>query len=233
MPIDYSLFKNNLTDDPDDYLARVVSNGTADLDQVIERMVAAGTTVTRADALSALESFFTAVTNLLLEGVNVTTPIANFKVGVRGVFNGPDDSFTPDRHQVNPTVSAGKRLRQEFQQKAQLRKQESNIPSPRPEVYLDINSDTRNLTLTPGGMGHLIGHRLKFDAADLNQGIFFIAADGTEARVTIIGQIKPSSLMFVIPNTLATGEYTVEVRAVLPGTTTLRNGRLPAPLAVP
>lgn len=233
MPINYSLYQNNLSNNPDDYLAKAAANGTADLDRVIDRMMADGSTVTRADALSALESFFTAVTNLLLEGVNVTTPIANFRVGVKGVFDGPNDSFTPERHQVNPTASAGKRLRQEFQQKAQLRKQESGIPSPNLETYLDINSQTRNATLTPGGMGQLTGYRLKFDAADPRQGIFFLAADGTETRVAIIGQIKPSSLMFVVPDTLTTGHYTVEVRAVLPRTTALRSGRLPTPLTAP
>ena len=232
MPINYALFENNLTGNPDEYLARVESNGTADLDQVIDRMMAAGTTVTRADALSALESFFTAVTNLLLEGVNVTTPIANFKVGVKGVFNGPGDSFTPGRHQISPTVSAGKRLRHEFQQKAQLRKQEAEIPVPNPEEYLDINSGTCNQTLTPGGMGQLSGYRLKFDAGDPNQGIFFIAADGTETRVLVIGRNKPASLMFMTPDTLAPGEYQLEVRAILVDTSVVRNGRLHFPLTV-
>jgi hypothetical protein len=86
--------------------------------------------------------------------------------------------------------------------------------------------------LTPGGMGKIEGHRLKFDPTDAAQGIFFIAADGTETQVAIVGRNKPADLMFMVPDTLTAGEYTLEVRAILPNRTDLRVGALEDPLVV-
>ncbi|MCA9362685.1 DUF4469 domain-containing protein [Candidatus Kaiserbacteria bacterium] len=42
--------------------------------------------------------------------------------------------------------------------------------------------------------GQVIGRRLKFDATDPNQGIFFI--NGSESRVEIVGKNKGTELMF-------------------------------------
>jgi hypothetical protein len=85
---------------------------------------------------------------------------------------------------------------------------------------------------TPGGMGQIEGHRLKFDPTDAAQGIFFIAADGTETQVAIVGRNKPADLMFMVPDTLTAGEYTLEVRATIHGSTDVRTGALEAPLTV-
>jgi len=111
MSINYVLHENNLTSDPDDYMALVQPVGTAELEDVIERIVAQGSTVTRADIVSVLEDYHTAIENLVLEGVNVNTPGANYRVSIKGVFTGLTDGFDPNRHQVRAIVSAGRRFR--------------------------------------------------------------------------------------------------------------------------
>lgn len=231
MPINYSLFENNLTSDPDDYMAMVQPVGTADLDVIIERMIKQGSTVTKADTLSVLEDYFTAVESMILEGMNVTTPIANFGASIRGVFNGQTDSFNKARHQITPTVNPGKRLRAIMAQKGQPVKREASKPAPNPLAYLDLASDTRNGTLTPGGMGQVTGHRLKFDAADPAQGVFFVDESGTAARAETYGRNKPAELLFMVPASLAVGDYTLEVRAVFAADGP-RSGALPVTLAV-
>lgn len=230
MPIHYSLFENNLTSDPDDYMALVQSIGTADLAMIIERMIQQGSTVTKADTLGVLEDYFTAVESLVLEGMSVTTPIANFSASIKGVFNSRTDSFDASRHQIRATVNPGRRLRNAMG-RARASKQEAVKPAPNPLEYVDIASNMRNTTVTSGGMGQVVGHRLKFDAADENQGVFFIAADGTATRVTTIGRNMPADLMFMVPAGLAAGEYTLEVRAVF-AADDLRTGALAAALTV-
>jgi len=42
MPINYALFENNLTSDPTDYMAMVQPTGTAELEDVIERIIQQG-----------------------------------------------------------------------------------------------------------------------------------------------------------------------------------------------
>ncbi len=232
MTIKYVLLENNLTTDPDDYLARVQPVGTADMEAIIERIIQQGSTVTRADIVSVLEDYHTAIENLVLEGMNVNTPLANFSVSIKGVFDGPTDNFDPSRHQLTPIVSPGSRLRKVLRERGRVEKQETVTPTPNPQVYTDMNSGERNSMLTPGGMGQVVGHRLKFDPSDPEQGIFFIAEDGTETRVSIVGRNKPGELMFLVPDGLAAGEYTLEVRAVLRKGKELRTGKLDAVLTV-
>lgn len=81
--------------------------------------------------------------------------------------------------------------------------------------YTDTNSRERNGLVTSGGMGELAGHRLKFDPTDENQGIYFVAEDGSATKVDVVGLNKPAALMFIVPDTLAPGDYTLEVRAIL------------------
>ena len=81
--------------------------------------------------------------------------------------------------------------------------------------------------MIPGGMGQAVAHCLKFDAADPNQGIFFI--NGSETRVEIVGRNKGTELMFLIPN-LEPGQYALEVRSIFGQE--IRSGRLDTLLTV-
>jgi hypothetical protein len=231
MTINYALFPNHLTSDPDDYMARVQPTGTADLEEVIDRMVEKGSTVGRADILSVLEAYYATVEAMVLEGMNVNTPGANYGASIRGVFRTQSDSFDPTRHELRGRVSPGKRFRRAIRERGRASKQEPILPKPSLLSFTDLNSGSRNSVLTPGGMGQLVGHRLKFDPEDPAQGIFFRAAAGGETRVAVVGQNVPTGLIFMIPADLDAGDYTLEVRAVFGGDD-LRAGALDSPLTV-
>jgi len=230
MTITYVLHENHLTSDPNDYMAMVQPNGTAEMEAVIQRMIEQGSTVTRADIFSVLEDYHSALESLVLEGFNVLTPCANFGASIKGIFDGQADIFDPARHRVWPNVVPGTRLRTTVVSRGQTTKGEAVMPRPNLLEFIDINSGERNSVLTPGGMAQLIGHRLKFDPADAQQGVFFIAGDGAETSVEVVGRNKPAELMFLIPDTLTTGDYTMEVRVVIRDGANLRTGRLEAAL---
>jgi len=230
MAISYALYENHLTSDPDDYTARVLSSSTAEMKDLIDRMVDRGSTVVRADILSVLEDYHAAIAAMLLEGMNVNTPACNFGATIKGVFNGQEDSFDKSRHHVLPTVSPGVRLKNDVISKAVIQKVESSRALPTPLDYFDVASGERNSVLAPGGMGQVLGHRLKFDADDPLQGVFFKAADNTETRVTVVGRNKPGELMFMVPE-LAAGAYTLLLRVAY-GDDDLREGVLRHALTV-
>jgi len=230
MPIEYTLRENRLTAEPGDYMAMVSPTRTVGLREVIQRMLEKESTVGEADTLSVLNNFEDSLISLLAEGTNVNLSFANFSCSIKGTFNGPSDSFDPSRHQVVPNVNPGKELRSAFRQGIAVSKQEAIIPMPSLLDYTDFNSGERNSIVTPGGMGQISGHRLQFDAADEEQGIFFIAADGSETRVSVAGQNMPSTLMFLLPAGLTSGEYTLEVRAKMGED--LRTGSLNSILSV-
>jgi hypothetical protein len=230
MPITYNLRDNKLTVEENDYMAHVISSRQVELDEVIERMMERGSTVTKADILSVMEDFQSSLEGLLSEGVNVKTPFANFSTSIKGVFNGATDSFDKTRHQIMSNLNPGKRLRAFYRNGIPTQKDEAITKEPKPVDYIDNNSGERNTIITPGGMATLIGNRLNFDPADAAQGVFYIGADGTEVRVEIVGQNKPSQLMFVTPVTLTSGDYSIEIRNK-PGNN-IRVGRLIYELSV-
>jgi hypothetical protein len=230
MTVQYVLYENHLTSDPEDYSARVLPSGSADEEIILETMIQRGSTVTRADIVSVLTDYFSTIESLVLDGYNVNTPIANFSISIKGLFSGLGDGYDQARHQISPVVNPGSRLRHTIRNRAQVTKQETLLPKPNPVEYLDVSTTTRNHLLTPGGFGKLGGHRLKFDPGDPAQGVFFLGLDGTPTQVATIGQNKPSELMFLVP-ALPAGEYGLEVRAAF-GKIGLRTGLLDATLTV-
>lgn len=224
MSTNYVLHENKLTSDPNDYMARVRPTGTADFDDIVSRIIERGSTVVKSDILSVLEDFNSAVESILLEGRNVNMPLANFKVAIKGTFNGLEDSYDSTRHKIVASASPGSRLKKTISDQMKVSKQESSKTEPTPQVFINHNTNERNSTVTPGGMGEIIGYRLKFDESDTQQGIFFIAEDGTETRAQIVGANQPSKLLFIIPE-LTAGDYSIEVRSIY-NENELRSGSL-------
>jgi len=212
MPISYYLRINHLTDDPDDCRAFVRPSQTVELKYVIERMVQRGSTVTSSDILSVLEDFSSALELMMGEGLNVNTPFANFHTGIRGKFHTILDNFDSSRHQIIPSINAGKRLKGYFRNRLSTTKIETVNKSPNLLEFTDHASEEKNRVLTPGNMASIYGHHLKFDASENNQGIYFIDKDAIKTKAKVLGQNSPSLLMFNIPGELLPGKYTLEVR---------------------
>lgn len=106
-----------------------------------------------------------------------------------------------------------------------------NRPMPQPGECIIPNS-ADNSTLVPGGGVKLRGHNLQFNEADAEQGIFLVADDQTRTRIEVVLHNTPRELIFLVPNTLTSGEYTLEVR-VRYGNDNIRTGILESPLNVP
>jgi rRNA pseudouridine-1189 N-methylase Emg1 (Nep1/Mra1 family) len=75
-----------------------------------------------------------------------------------------------------------------------------------------VNSGTTNEEISPGGTMTMIGERLKVDENENDEGVFFIDATGQDTKVDKYIKNLPSEMIFVIPATLATGDYRIAVR---------------------
>ena len=99
------------------------------------------------------------------------------------------------------------------------------------QVYGEVVS-----ALIKGGVVQLVGSRLKFDAKDAAQGIFFVPETGEAVRAAVIAENKPARLMAIIPAGLKAGTYYIEVRTkILEGNKsgkTLKTGRFNKALTV-
>jgi len=83
-------------------------------------------------------------------------------------------------------------------------------------------------------IGTLNGHRLKFDPAAADEGIYIVDANNPgETKVTAIQKNKPGQLVFLVPTLpVQVTSCWIEVRARLgDATSELRTGRLDAMLS--
>lgn len=232
MTINYALFENHLTSDPDDYAAQVRIAGSADLDAIARRILEEGSTVGEADVMAVLIAAVAACESLLLEGMRVNLgDLCQLFPRISGVFHGPTDHFDPARHRLDVGASPGKGVRKAVREEGQVAKVESVKPAPTLMRYGDLASGEVNGTLTPGNIGTVDGHRLKFDPDQADEGIFLVAAAG-ETKVAMTQKNKPGQLVFLVPTGLAPGEYHLEVRARMRESSEIRTGRLDATLVV-
>lgn len=232
--IRYSLhpFPLRRPDDHTTYQARVRSVGTLQTADIIDRMAARGVPGGRPAAVAAVEVFFQVCQQALLEGYNLATPVFVTELSIRGKFDGPDDRFRPNRHQLAFKASAGPVLQDLLRHEAETHKVETRLPQARPHQCLDLSTE-RDDRLTPGGAARISGYDLKLgDAPD--EYLAFELPDGTEVRVTRLLTNKPSELLFLIPEEgLPTGQSVQLIIHRRPhNATAVRTSRFGQPLLV-
>ena len=229
----YCLRENLLTPAPDDYMAQAADVRSYTLDEIIDLMMEKGTTLTRADVAATLQVYGEVVSAIIKDGSAVNTPLMNTSMSISGVFDGANDSFDKKRHTVNLNITAGTLLRDAVT-KVKCEKTEGVSTDPYITEVTDIVTGTVNTTLTKGGVVQLVGARLKFDAKDTAQGIFFVPETGNPVRASVIAENKPARLMAIIPADLAAGTYYIEVRTKIIGSSqkskTLKTGKFDKPL---
>ena len=208
------------------YVAQTKPLGTLTLDQIIDRMMERHPIGGRPAALAVLNGFFAVCQDRLLEGYNLTTPLFNTRVNVKGTFDGPDDGYQPGRNTVHFSASAGTALSKALES-AQVEKLENQARIGSATQVVDVATGAISTTLTRGGMARLTGNRLKIGAA-ADEGLFLILPDGTAVPITQLAINKPSELVFLVPTTGPTvGQVAhLELRNRLNGAAVLRIARL-------
>jgi hypothetical protein len=188
-------------------------------------MIGKGSTVSRAEALSVIEEYEYAIADAIQKGNNLNTGLFKVHPSISGVFINDEDGFDETRHAIKLNLNPGQRLI-EASEKIELKKVEIVSPQPVIQQFINLKSNTVNENFTPGQVASIKGSILKFDLEDAQQGIFFIADDGTETKASNVIKNKPSELLFFVPEGLTTGTFQVEVRAILHKGKTLKKGRL-------
>ncbi len=232
MAINYALYENHLTTDPADFAAQVDITASADTEAIADRMIQQGSTVTKPDILAVIEDLVQATESFLLEGYRVNMAgLFEMFPRVKGIFNGAADTFDPARHYVDVGANPGSRVREDVRAQASVAKQETILPAPAPLEYVDLGSGETNGLVTPGNIGTVNGHRLKYDDTQADEGIWFVSDGGPETKVTLVQKNKPGQLVFLVP-TLAPAPYYLEVRVQFSKDGPVRTGRLDAQLSV-
>jgi hypothetical protein len=230
MSVRYALYENPLPTARGTYRALTQTRGTVGTPEIIERMVLRGSTVGRADMLGVLSLYQEVIESFISEGFRVATQHAVFSLAIQGTFASPTERFEPSRHRLVPVVNTTRALRQAVRRMPRPEKTEGRHGDPVLIEFLDVPTGEVNGTTAPGHLARVSGRRLRYQADDPQQGIFFIPeGHRSGTRVRDVGFIQGGELVFNVPE-LSLGLYRLEVRAMIRGR--LRSGQLDDPLTV-
>ena len=212
------------------YFAQVKPVSALSLEDIVNRMLMQGSTITRADVKAVLELYFATIEDCVLDGHSVNLPMCNYSAKIKGEFDSIGEGFNHIKHTVVANTSPGTRFKKIIKSRAHIQKKYSLLPTPLPLDLTDFASKTKNQILTPGNLGHLVGSKLKIDETDPLQGVFLIAENNSEIRANTYAVNTAGKLTFLIPQ-LTPGEYRLEVRKRF-RKSGIRNGKLDSSLTV-
>jgi hypothetical protein len=207
------LYDNVLTENPNDFIARVVSEKSLNIGDIARQAVERGGANISAEAMEhAVGLFLKEMAYCLCDGFSVSAGWFTAQTTIKGVFNSAGENFDHAKHSVLF----------DFQQGALLRKELANVEVDILGVadaslvitqVLDVKTGSVNDVLTPNRNLKISGSKIKIAGEDEANGIYFINTE-TNERVKVdasdIVTNNPSELIIVTP-ALAAGTYKVEV----------------------
>jgi len=221
------LYDNLLTEDPNDFTARVSSERTLNVADVCNSAVTrGGASVSAADMEHNVNLFCKEMTYQLCDGFSVNTGYFTATPLIKGVFNSPTESFNPDKHSVMFLLNQGDLMRKE-------------IPNIEIEIMgvadnsititqvTDVKTGSVNNVITPNRNLKVKGYKLKLAGDNPSVGVSFIDESGSKAYFVDPSDIvtnNPSELIFITPE-LPAGSYTLRVISQHSGSVMLKEPR--------
>jgi hypothetical protein len=206
------LYDNVLTEDPNDFAARVVADKPLTSKEVCNYAAQRGGADISAKAMEhAVDLYLSEMTYLLCNGFTVNSSVFSVRPKIKGVFNKATEQFNPEKHKISFDFNQGLKLRRELANVSVEITGVSKVTFFIDEVT-DIESESINDLLTPNRNLRISGSRIKLDGESEACGVYFINQE-TKERVKVSSKIpanKPSELMIVIPGLVA-GTYKLEI----------------------
>jgi hypothetical protein len=235
--IDFYLKQNELTEDPNDYIAVVFQTDVvteAEMARDISQTVGG---VTEGQVAQVIDAYNKRVGAHLEAGRSVKTGLYSTHFSIGGKFSGPDADYNPAINTVNihvklnPTlIAAAKR--------APKQKHAGIVNGPVIDAVIDLSTGAANATLHPGTNASLVGNRFKIVGPAATNGLAFLDADGDPIDVPMaaISVNNPKTITFIVPN-LTPGVYTIRVTTQYSASTKLydtpRSYTFPGTITIP
>jgi hypothetical protein len=207
------LYENFLTENPNDFSAKVVSERSIGIREVAQSAVGRGGAPTTAAAMEHnVRLWLKEMAFLMKNGFSINAEYFTANVQVRGVFDHRNDTFDPNRHSVLFRFNQGETLRKEIPgiQVQVLGLGETGIII---SHVVDAKTGSVNDLITPGGILKVRGGKLKITGDSPDVGVYFENEDGATVKVEERDLVlnNPSQLMIHIPE-LTPGRYQLVIR---------------------
>ena len=216
------LHDNVLTEDPNDFIARVVAEKSLSIDDICQSAVNRGGADISAAAMEhAVNLWLKEMAYSLCDGFSVNAGYFTAQASIRGSFLSPAEKFNAEKHSVSFDFNQGSLLRKE------LGSVEVNILGVA-DVSLfiaqvvDVKTGSVNDLLTPNRNLRVSGGKIKIAGDNEQNGVYFVNTQTNErvkVDATDIVNNNPSELLVVIP-ALAAGEYKLELATQFSGSST-------------
>ena len=208
------LYENYLTDDPNDYIARVNSEKTIGIDQICQSAVARGGADISAKSMKhAVGLFLDEMDYLVFDGYSVNVGgYFTAAAAIQGVFNSPMEKFNREKHRIYIQFIQGEITRRGL---AEVEVEILGVAMSGGYIaqVIDIRSGTVNELLTPGRNLRIAGNKIKVAGDDPALGVYFVNT-ANESRTQVdemdIVTNNPSEVLVVIPD-LPAGNYRLEI----------------------
>jgi hypothetical protein len=207
------LYPNLLTDDPNDYFAKTISERTLNIDDICDSAVGRGNAPTTKEAMKInVELFFKEMSYQLKDGYSVNTGYFTVTVYIKDIFKSAKDKFDKLRHSVYFLFTQGDILRKEL---SEIEVDIVGVGETGLAIVevVDVKTGSVNGQITPDRNLRIKGSKLKLAGENPNVGVYFvneITGELIKVEANEIVDNKPSELMIVIPQ-LDAGLYLVQV----------------------
>jgi hypothetical protein len=212
------LYNNVLTDNPNDFIARVHSERSLNVKDICQTATARGGAEISAEAMEhAVNLWLKEMSYQLCNGFSINTGWFLANVSVKGVFHSPDEHFDPHKQTLVFDFHQGDKLRREIQE-TEVQVLGLADTGGRITQVLDMRTGSINDLLTPDRNLKISGHKIKIAGDHPDNGVFLLDESGNEIRIepADIVMNHPSELMIIIPS-LPSGGYRLMVRTQFSG----------------
>ncbi|HLP05932.1 MAG TPA: DNA-binding domain-containing protein [Paludibacter sp.] len=216
------LFPNWLTEDPNDFAARVVTERSLNVSEICSSAVNRGGAATTPEAMEHnVNLFLKEMAYQLCDGYSVNTGYFTAGTLIKGVFHSPDETFDPARHSVIFQFNQGETLRKEL---ANVTVDITGVGDSSIAVaqVTDVKTGSVNDLLTPNRNLKIKGYKLKLAGDNPAVGVHFVN-QATSERIKVaedeIVTNNPSELVIITPMLVA-GTYALEVTSQFSGNVT-------------
>lgn len=221
------LYPNELTEDPNDFSAKVITERTLNTREICNSAVSRGGAAASSETMEHLVNLFLKeMAYQLSDGYSVNTGYFTAGTLIKGVFNSPTENFNTDKHAILYQFNQGDMLRKEL---PGINVEITGVGDSSITVteVVDVKTGTVNELLTPNRNLRIKGYKLKLAGENPAVGVYFVN-QATNERTKLdsddVVTNNPAELIIVIP-ALAAGTYTLEVTSQFGGSVMLKDPR--------
>lgn len=207
------LYANLLTENPNDFIARVVSEKPLNIKNIAESAIERGGANVSVSAMEHNVSLWLKeMAYLLCDGFSINTGWFTVAPKIKGTFNSIAEGFDENKHAINFDMRQGQLLKKELKNAEIEITGYADVGAVITQVK-DVKSESINDIITPNHSLRISGSKIKIAGENENNGVFFIN-DQTGERIKVepseIATNNPSELLVIVPN-LAEGMYKLEI----------------------